>query len=91
MQTLDLGCFTAHETLLQCGRCPNPTVYAAPELNRLVPPGGTFGYDVLVAVGKALFLRDRRAEDIVQELSAHHVRISPSEVGYLGKKFTGIP
>ena len=56
-----------------------------------MPPGGTFGYDVLVAVGKALFLRDRRTEDIVEELSAHHVRISPSAVGYLGKKFTGIP
>jgi hypothetical protein len=87
VQTLDLGCFTAHETLLQCGRCPNPTVYEAEALNRLVPPGGTLGYEVLVAVGKALFLRDRRAEDIVQEMSAHHVRLSPSEVGYLGKKF----
>ena len=87
VQTLHLGCFTAHETLLQCGRCPNPTVYGAPELNRLVPSGCTLGYDVLVAVGKALFLRDQRAEEIVAELSTHHVRLSPSEVGYLGKKF----
>jgi hypothetical protein len=87
VHTLHLGGFTAHETLLQCGRCPNPTVYAAQELDRLVPSGCTFGYDVLVAVGKALFLRDRRAEEIVEELSAQHVRLSLSEVGYLGKKF----
>jgi len=87
VQTLHLGCFTAHETLLQCGRCQNPTVYGAPELNRLVPAGCTLGYDILVAVGKALFLRDQRAEEIVAELSAHHVRLSPSAVGYLGKKF----
>ena len=87
VHTLHLGCFTARETLLRCGRCQNPTVYAAEELSRLAPSGCTFGYDVLVAVGKALFLRDRRAEEIVEELSAQHVRLSPSEVGYLGKKF----
>lgn len=87
VHTLHVGCFTARETLLHCGRCQNATIYAAEELSRLVPSGCTFGYDVLVAVGKALFLRNRRAEEIVQELSAQHVGLSPSEVGYLGKKF----
>ena len=87
VHTLHVGCFTARETLLQCGHCQNATIYAAEELSRLVPSGCTFGYDVLVSVGKALFLRNRRAEEIVDELSAQHVRLSPSEVGYLGKKF----
>ena len=87
VHTLHLGCFTAHETLLRCGRCQNPPVYAAQELSRLVPSGCTFGYDVMVAVGKALFLHDRRAHEIVEELSAQHVRLSSREVGYLGKKF----
>lgn len=87
VRLLDLGCWTAHETLLHCGRCPNPGGYASSDLSRLVPPGCTVGYDVLVWVGQALFVRDRRAEDIVAELSARHVPLSLREVGYLGKKF----
>ena len=87
VQTLSLGCYSAHETLLHCGRCPNDTLYGAESLSQLVPSGCTFGYDVLVFVGRALFLRQRRAEEIIQELQAHQVRLSPSEVGYLGKKF----
>ncbi len=87
VRTLHVGSFRAHETLLQCGHCHNPTVYASAELDRLAPPGCTVGYDVMVWVGKALFLRDQRPEDIVQQLSARHVDLSTSEVGYLGKKF----
>ncbi len=87
VRLLDLGCLTAHETLLHCGRCPNPALYASSDLSRLAPSGCTVGYDVLVWVGKALFVRDRRAEDIVAELSTRHVHLSLSEVGYLGKKF----
>jgi hypothetical protein len=87
VQTLLLGCYSAHETLLHCERCPNDTLYGAESLSQLVPSGCTFGYDVLVFVGRALFLRQRRAEEIIEELQAHQVRLSPSEVGYLGKKF----
>jgi hypothetical protein len=56
-------------------------------LSQLVPSGCTFGYDVLVSVGKALFLRNQRVEEIVEELSTQHVHLSPSEASYLGKKF----
>jgi hypothetical protein len=87
VHTLPLGCFTARETLRRCGRCQNDTIYAAEELSRLAPSGGTFGYDVLIFVGKALFLRHRRAEEIREELRARHVRLSLSEVGYLARKF----
>ena len=87
VHTLHLGCFTAHETLLRCEHCQNDTIYAAPELSRLAPSGCTFGYDVLIFTGKALFLRHRRAQEIIDELRARHIRLSPSEVGYLGKKF----
>lgn len=85
--TLHLGGFSAQETLLHCDNCPNPEVYASEELVRLVPTGSTFGYDVMVFVGKALFLRHRRAEEIIQELRARNVRLSASEVAYLGKRF----
>jgi hypothetical protein len=87
LQTLCLGGFIAHETLRHCERCPNDTIYAAEELNRLAPSGCTFGYDVLVFVGQALFLRHRQTEEVVQELRARQVRLSLSEVSYLGKKF----
>ena len=85
--TLHLGGFTAQETLLHCDNCPNPAVYASEELSRLVPAGSTFGYDVMVFVGQALFRRHRRAEEIIQELRARNVRLSASEVAYLGKRF----
>lgn len=85
--TLHLGGFTARETLLQCNSCEIKTIYAAEQLRRLAPPGCRFGYDVMVFVGKALFSRHRRAEEIIDELRWQNVRISASEVGYLGKKF----
>jgi hypothetical protein len=87
LQTLHLGCFSAHQTLLHCERCQNHTIYSPEELSRLAPPGCTFGYDVLVLVGKGLFLRHRRAEEVVAELRARHVRLSLSEVGCLARKF----
>jgi len=87
LQSLHLGRFSAHETFLHCPRCHHDTIYAPEPLSQLAPPGGTFGYDVLVFVGQELFLRHLRVQDIVEELSAHHVRLSPSEVGYLAKKF----
>ncbi len=87
LQSLSLGCFTAHETLLHCEHCPNDTLYAPESLRQLVPSGCTYGYDVLAFVGQALFLRHRRTEEIIQELRTRQVRLSPSEVGYLGRKF----
>ena len=87
MYTLHLGCFTARQTLLKCGVCQNPTSYRAEDLSRLVPTGCNFGYDVMVFAGKALFLRNRQAPEIVEELAGRNVRLSASEVDYLGKKF----
>ena len=87
VHTLYVGGFTAHETLLHCEHCDNDTIYGAEELSRLVPSGCTFGYDVLVFVGKALFLRHRPTEEVVEELHTRQIRLSPSEVGYLARKF----
>jgi hypothetical protein len=52
-----------------------------------MPSGCTFGYDVMIWVGKGLFLRHRAVAEIIAELRAANVRISPSEVEHLGKKF----
>jgi hypothetical protein len=83
--TLHIGMFHAQETTLICNRCRR--TYGSPPLRRLVASGCNFGYDVLVYVGQALFLRHRRSQEISDELAAQNVRISPSEVDYLGKKF----
>jgi hypothetical protein len=83
--TLHIGRFSAQETIGTCKGCRR--TYGSRELTRLVPPGGNFGYDILVHVGRALFLRHRRSQEISDELAAQNVRISPSEVEYLAKKF----
>jgi len=87
VSTLPIGAFTARETLLECPECQNQTIYGSEDLNRLAPPHCNFGYDVMVFAGKGLFLRHRRAEELVAELLEHNVRLSASEVAYLGKKF----
>ena len=85
MVTLHIGRFKAVETITTCDGCRR--THGSQELARLVPPGCNFGYDILVHVGRALFLRHRRSREISDELAAQNVRISPSEVEYLAKKF----
>jgi len=51
--------------------------------DKRLPAGGNFGYDLLVHVGQALFLRHRRSQEVSDELAARNIRISPSEVEYL--------
>jgi hypothetical protein len=83
--TLHIGGFIAVETLVICTACRR--IEGSRELARLVPAGCNFGYDILVYVGQALFLRHRRSQEVSDELAARNVCISPSEVEYLGRKF----
>ena len=83
--SLAVGEFRAHITLLVCPHCKN--VYACEELRTLVPASGNFGFDVMVYVGQALFLRSRNSRDIQDELREQNVRISLREIDYLGKRF----
>jgi uncharacterized protein YbaR (Trm112 family) len=83
--TLHIGKFVAAETIAVCTACRR--IYRSQELARLVPAGCNFGIDILVHVGQALFLRHRRSREVSDELAARNVRISPSEVEYLGSKF----
>ena len=68
-----------------CKPCSH--AYRSEELCALVPPGANFGYDVMVYAGNALFLRFRNEEEVVAELAARNIRISPREVSLLGMKF----
>lgn len=85
VSTLHVGTFRAREIILACPTCGQR--YPSEELSRLVPSGARFGYDVLVSVGQALFLRYRNEEEVVAELADRNIRISPSEVSLLGRKF----
>ena len=79
------GPFIAHETVYKCHSCSR--IFVSDALLLLVPSCCNVAYDVLVFVGQALFQRYRNIEEVRIELLAHNVRISASEIGYLGRKF----
>lgn len=83
--TIDIGAFKAKETVLFCPH--DQTTFNSKELRRLVPKGGTFGFDVIVEVGLALFVRCRNNQEVMMELTAKNTFVSEREVSYLGRKF----
>jgi hypothetical protein len=82
--TLNIGPFFARETVLHDSE---GTVYRSQQLRTLSPHRCTFGYDVLVYVGRALFVDGCSERQIIAELGRKNVRISAREIGFLGKKF----
>ncbi len=83
--TLHTGTFIAHETYLVCPH--DGQVHRCEDLQRLVPYKGTYGYDVLVDVGKSLYLRAMSDQAIKKEFQMKAINISESEIRYLGQKF----
>lgn len=83
--TMDIGAFCAKETVLFCPH--DQTIFASEQLRRLVPERGTFGFDVIVEVGLALFVRCRNNQEAMKELAAKNVFVSEREISYLGRKF----
>jgi len=83
--TLEIGPFIAHETTFKCDSCGKK--YDSEKLRRLIPHACTFGFDVMIYCGKALFLRQRTIAEVMCELAEHNIIISSSEVSYLGQKF----
>jgi len=79
------GPFIAHETICECTLCSQTFVSDA--LPRLVQSRCNVSYDILIFVGRALFQRYRNIEEVRIDLLARNVRISASEIGYLGRKF----
>lgn len=80
-----IGPFIARETVAQCALCSR-SFYSDPLL-RLVGTRCNVAYDVLVFVGEALFRRHRNSQEVRCELIARNVRLSISEIEYLGRKF----
>jgi hypothetical protein len=83
--TMDIGAFYAKETVLFCPH--DKKKFFSDQLRSLVPRGGTFGFDVIVEVGLALFVHCRNNIEIMTALAAENVFISEREVSYLGRKF----
>ena len=83
--TLHIGTFYARQTSSICPNCRH--IYHSEQLAKLVAPGANYGYDILVYIGKALFLRHRNDREVVAELAQKNVPVSTREIAYLGKKF----
>ena len=85
VSTLHIGKFYASEVILLCSKCD--CKYHSERLRSLVPAGANFGYDVLIYIGKALYLRHRSEEEVVAELAERNIQISSRGVSSLGSKF----
>ncbi len=75
----------AHETVYACRTCSR--VFDSEELLRLAPSRCNVAYDTLVFVGEALFRRHQTSQEVQAGLIARNVRLSNSEIAYLGRKF----
>ncbi len=83
--TMDIGAFYTKETVLQCPK--DQAVFPSRQLRSLVPAQCTYGFDVIVEVGMALFVHCRNEREIMKDLAAKNIFISEREIGYLGRKF----
>jgi len=79
------GPFIARETVLMCHDCDR--TFASEALQSIVPKRCNVAYDLLVFVGQALFRRYRTVHEVRTELITRNIHLSPSEIGYLGRKF----
>jgi len=83
--TLDIGAFRAKEIILQ--HREDKVLYTSGELKALAPYRCTFGYDVIVYVGYALFVHCWSDQEITKALAERNISISDREISFLGKKF----
>ena len=82
---MSIGSFIAHETYLFCPY--HGKIHRPDDLQQLVPFKGTYGYDVLVHVGKSLYLRSMSEKAIKKELELMAIKITENGIRYLGQKF----
>jgi hypothetical protein len=86
--TLHIGCFFAKETLLYCGECKANNIYRAEELSRHIPANSNYGYDIIIYIGEAMFIKHLQAVEIQILLKKeYNIPVSISEIEYLSKKF----
>lgn len=83
--TLPIGPWIARETIWR--NSATQQVSGSADLRRLVAPGCTYGYDVLVEVGRRLFVEAQSVRQIRAQLAQSQVCLSASTVTDLGRRF----
>lgn len=83
--TLSIGPWIARETIWR--HPATGQLSGSADLRRLVAPGCTYGYDVMVEVGRRLFVEAQSVRQIIALLLQSHVHLSASTVGDLGRRF----
>ena len=68
--------------------CPDCNkVYPAENFENIVPKYSNVGYDVIVFIGRLIFLEHHTLRETIQALENRNIHISSSEVAYLAQKF----
>jgi hypothetical protein len=83
--TMDIGAFVAKQSVLFCPH--GHGIFKSRQLQKLVPKGATFGFDVIVEVGMSMFVHCRSNQEVIADLATKNVFMSEREVSYLGRKF----
>jgi hypothetical protein len=86
--TLALGAFKARELLKSCERCASEPALGSARLGELVKSRQRFGYDLIVHVGLARYLRAMQRDEIRDELRREHgIELSSGTVSALCDRF----
>ena len=86
--TVTEGAFDAREVLKQCWCQPPCPMVGSGALARLVPPRQRNGYDLIVHVGLARYLRHQQREEICNKLAEEHgITLSTGTVSNLCDRF----
>jgi hypothetical protein len=85
ISSLEIGTFEAKEYIYECQN--DNIVFTPNQLDKMVPPGCNFGYDVIAYVGLAIFVDYRSNQDIMHSLAAKNICISDRQISNLGRKF----
>lgn len=86
--TLEAGAFEAREVRKQCRSALSHPVMVSEQLSHLVPTGQGYGYDLIVQVGLARYLRNLQRKEIRAELLREQgIVISDGTVSNLCDRF----
>jgi hypothetical protein len=88
--TLEAGSFVAKEVLKHCCGDASHPVMNSGALGRLVKPAQRYGYDLVVHVGLARYLRAKQRAEIQAELLEHRgIELSEASISNLCDRFLG--
>jgi len=86
--TLEAGAFVAREVRKRCSHDPTHPVMISERLARVVPSHQGYGYDLIVHVGLARYLKHRQREEIRSELLVEQgIVISEGSITQLCDRF----